>query len=104
MWQIRDLDSARPAPQSICMADPDVLIQLQHKQASCSRFVVADNPDLVTVHYTCPGNGFGRTSIRVETPRLAQIDTQGIADNIPFAYRAEARRMGTCSSQTSSAR
>lgn len=95
LWQLRDLDNAGAA-QSICVADPSALLQLRHRNAPCSRLVIADDVKGATVHYTCPANGFGRTELRVETPRLAQIETQGIADNAPFAYRAEARRIGVC--------
>jgi hypothetical protein len=48
------------------------------------------------VQYTCRGRGYGRTHIRRETSRLVQIDTQGIADGRPFAFAAEARRVGDC--------
>jgi hypothetical protein len=51
----------------------------------------------VTVHYTCPGSGHGRTTIRKETNRLVQIDTQGIASGSPFSRTFEARRGGSCS-------
>jgi len=95
LWQLRDLDNAS-AQQSICVADPSALLQLRHRNAPCSRLVIADSTSAATVHYTCPAGGFGRTELRVETPRLAQIDTQGIANNAPFAYRAEARRIGVC--------
>ena len=97
LWQIREMNKANAPPQSICVSDPAVLTQLQHRQSPCSRFVITNEAQLVTIHYTCPANGFGRTSLRVETSRLAKIDTQGIVDNVPFAYRAEARRVGDCS-------
>jgi hypothetical protein len=96
LWQIREFGQ-RSAAQSICVADPDLLTQVQHRGAPCSRLVIANEARSATVHYTCPAHGFGRTSVRVETSRLAKIDTQGIFDNAPFAYRAEARRVGTCS-------
>ena len=96
-WQLRDLDNNRATQQSICVAEPGALIQIRHRGAPCSRLVVAQDTEAATVHYTCPANGFGRTSVRVETPRLVQIDTQGIINNAPFAYRAEARRIGPCS-------
>jgi hypothetical protein len=96
LWQIREIDNAHAAPHSICISDPGMLTQLQHRQSPCSRFIIANEAQLITVHYTCPANGFGRTSVRVETSRLAKIDTQGIVDNAPFAYRAEARRVGDC--------
>ena len=96
LWQIRELGNNSAVARTLCIGDPSVLLQLEHRQASCSRLVVTDNPQILTVHYTCPANGFGRTSVRVETPGLAKIDTQGIAGNTPFAYRAEARRLGPC--------
>jgi hypothetical protein len=103
LWQLRDLDDARAAPQSICVADPSILMQVQHRNAPCSRLVIASDPKGATVHYTCPLSGFGRTSLRVETPRLARIDTQGIVDNAPFALRAEARRVGNCGATAANA-
>lgn len=95
-WQLRDLDDPRAAPQSLCIADPILLMQLRHRTAPCTRLVVADSNRAATVHYTCPASGFGQTALRVETPRLAQINTQGIVENRPFAFRAEARRVGPC--------
>lgn len=96
LWQLRDLDEAGARPQSLCVADPHILMQIQHRNSPCTRLVIANDPKGATVHYTCPATGFGRTSLRVETPRLAKIDTQGISDKIPFAYRIEARRTGAC--------
>lgn len=97
LWQLRNLDEAGTMPRSLCVIDPAMLFQVQHRNAPCSRLVIADGADGATVHYTCPANGFGQTSVRVESSRLARIDTQGISDATPFAYRAEARRVGTCS-------
>ncbi|HEY9554216.1 DUF3617 domain-containing protein [Allosphingosinicella sp.] len=102
LWQLRDLDSDERYPP-ICVADPAILMQLQHRNSPCSRLVISGDARSATVHYTCPASGFGRTSLRVETPRLAQIDTQGISDNAPFAYRIEARRAGPCPSGKSQA-
>lgn len=96
LWRLRNLEDARARPQSICIADPHMLMQVQHRNSPCARLVIADDATGATVHYTCPAGGFGRTSLRVETPRLAKIDTQGISGNAPFAYRAEARRIGSC--------
>ena len=95
LWKLRNLDDRRPLP-SICIGDPNLLMQVQHRNSPCSRLVIANGERGATVQYTCPAGGFGRTSIRVETPRLAQIDTQGIVENTPFGYRAEARRVGPC--------
>ena len=97
LWQVRELGAASAAaPQRICISDTAMLMQLQHRNASCSRRVISSEATSATVHYTCPANGFGTTSVRVETPRLAKIDTQGIMDKVPFAFRAEIRRVGPC--------
>lgn len=95
-WSLRELDGGNDAPRSICMTDPNVFIQLEHPSLPCSRLVIDNDARGATVHYTCPAGGYGRTAIKVETARLAMIDTQGIAGNRPFAYRAEARRVGAC--------
>lgn len=104
LWQIRELSNDRAVPQSICIVDPTMLLQVKHYKEPCSRLVIADQADGATVHYTCPANGFGRTSLRVETSRLAKIDTQGIIDKTPFAFRAEARLVGPCSPKRSARR
>jgi hypothetical protein len=98
LWQVRDLEDTSARPISVCVGDPTVLLQLEHKQTACSRIVITNEANVATVHYTCPANGFGRTSLTVETPRLAKIDTQGIVGNAPFAFTAEARRVGSCQS------
>ena len=40
--------------------------------------------------------GYGLTRIRYETPRLIQLDSQGVANGLPFAFAAEGRRVGNC--------
>ena len=80
----------------ICLMDGNDLIQLQHPRAKCSRIVIEDTPSEVTVQYTCAGKGYGRTNIRRESSRLIQIDSQGIANGLPFAFAAEARMVGSC--------
>jgi hypothetical protein len=97
LWEIRPLGSSR-AVHNVCVTDPMMLTQIQHPQAPCSRYIISDDAQGVTVQYTCSPTGYGRSSVRVETPRLAKIDTQGLMDNAPFAYRAEARRIGSCDS------
>lgn len=94
-WVLR---SATPgtAPVTICLGDPRLLLQIQHRAAACSQFVIANDPTATTVHYTCPGAGHGRTTIRVETPRLIHVDSQGIANNAPFDWTLEGRRVGQC--------
>lgn len=80
----------------ICVRSGEELIQLKHRQTGCSRFIVEDGPARVTVQYTCPGDGYGRTNIRRETAALVQIESQGIASGLPFQFVAEARRTGNC--------
>jgi hypothetical protein len=89
---IRDNDTER----TICLRDGRELIQLQHQDRGCSRFVVNDSANAVTVQYTCRGNGYGRTTIRREGDKLVQIQTQGIHNGTPFSYSAEGRHAGSC--------
>lgn len=94
-WEIRSRDNP-DVNRSFCMADARVLLQLRHPNNVCTRYVISDDQREATVQYSCAASGNGRTTIRVETPRLVQIDTQGIADQSPFAFSAEARRTGEC--------
>jgi hypothetical protein len=92
-WNLRIRDNGT---QRICVRDGRELIQLRHRQAGCSRFVVQDGADEVVVQYTCRGNGYGRTSIRREGNALVQIQSQGIEGGTPFSFSAEARYSGSC--------
>ena len=94
-WELRERASI--APQKLCVPSGRRLIQLRHPGVQCSTFVVEDGPVQVVVQYTCAGHGYGRTRVRRETNRLVQIDSQGIADGLPFDFSAEARRVGDCS-------
>ena len=93
-WEMRVREGGQV--ERICLQDARRLIQLRHPGAPCERLIVGDTPSEVTVQYTCRGRGYGRTHIRRETDQLVQIDTQGIVDGLPFAYAAEARRVGDC--------
>ncbi|WP_264422562.1 DUF3617 domain-containing protein [Novosphingobium sp. KCTC 2891] len=94
-WEVRERGE-RPAAQRRCIGTGRQLIQIRHAQQMCRSYVVEDGVAAVTVHYSCQGNGFGRTRIRFENPRLAQIETQGVASGLPFDFAAEARRVGAC--------
>jgi hypothetical protein len=94
-WEMRARD-APGEPRRLCLSNARRLIQLRHPGQNCSRVVVEDTADAVTVQYTCPGRGYGRTHIRRETDNLVQIDSQGIAQGLPFSFDAEARRVGAC--------
>ncbi len=97
-WQLR-AQRLGAESRALCLADTRALLQIRHAGASCSRFVISSTPREATVHYTCPGAGHGRTTIRVETPRLVQIESQGIAENAPFAITYEGRRIGDCAAR-----
>jgi hypothetical protein len=94
-WQLRERGKD-VVLQTMCLGDARRMIQIEHPRANCSRYIIEDTPNSVTVHYTCPGAGHGRTTIRSETNRLVQIDTQGIAQGRPFSQAIEARRTGGC--------
>lgn len=94
-WQLRERGSDK-VMQTLCLGDARRMIQVYHPRSGCSRYVIEDTPNSVTVHYTCPGAGHGRTTIRAETNRLVQIDTQGIAEGRPFSQAIEGRRIGGC--------
>lgn len=93
-WTIKQRGGA--GDRKICVRSGTELIQLVHRDSGCSQFVVEDGAARVTVQYTCPGNGYGRTSIRRETPGLVQLESQGIQSGMPFQMTAEARRTGSC--------
>jgi hypothetical protein len=94
-WALRSRSDPAQS-RSLCLGDPVLLLQLRHGAAACTRFVVANDPRGATVQYRCPGSGNGRTSIRVETPRLVQLESQGIMNNEPFVVEFEGRRVGEC--------
>ncbi|PKP90881.1 MAG: hypothetical protein CVT75_10425 [Alphaproteobacteria bacterium HGW-Alphaproteobacteria-14] len=93
-WTIKQRGGA--PDRKICLKTGVELIQIMHRENGCNQFVVEDGAARVTVQYTCPGNGYGRTSIRRETGALVQLESQGIHDGMPFQLIAEARRTGSC--------
>lgn len=101
-WQLRSLDGGG-AIKTLCLGDPRVLLQLRHGTTSCSRFLITNTATQAVVNYSCAGAGNGRTSVRVETPRVIQIESQGIADKAPFDVAYEGRRIGSCPATTATA-
>jgi hypothetical protein len=93
-WEVRRF--AGNSLGTICLGDRTLLAQVQHRGGACSRELVSSNGRAVTVQYSCRGTGSGRTTLRVETPRLVQIDSQGLDSGQHFAIRGEARRIGPC--------
>ena len=102
LWSIHALEKGEADVAPYCVADPTRLLQFRHPSANCTRLVITDTPRIATIQYSCPGAGWGRTSVRVVSPTMLRLDTQGIADNAPFALSAVARRLGDCSLQRAS--
>ncbi|HEX8655442.1 MAG TPA: hypothetical protein VF693_09495 [Allosphingosinicella sp.] len=94
LWQLRSLDNGRTLAE-ICLGDRWQLAQPHHRGIACSRNVVSRAQDAIEIRYNCPA-AFGQTAIRVETSRLARIESQGVDNGVPFGFRAEARRVGAC--------
>ena len=99
-WALRSRSNPSQS-RALCLGDPVLLFQLRHGSAACTRFVVSSDPRVATVQYRCPGAGNGRTTVRVETPRLVQIESQGILNNEPFVIEYEGRRVGECAAKDS---
>ena len=95
VWRLHEIGS-RAAGDSMCVRYPRLLLQIHHRASQCARFVVSTDARAVTVHYTCPGAGYGRSTLRLEQPGLARIQTQGLARGAPFEMDYEARRGGAC--------
>lgn len=94
-WEIT-LHGEQNSAAQLCIDHGRKLIQIRHARENCRRFVIEDTPKSVVVQYTCPAGGYGHTKIRFENPRLAQLETQGIDNGLPFNFTAEARRSGSC--------
>ena len=97
LWELTGVPGAK-APVRQCIGNLAALAQYEHRAKSCTPTTVSDNGKVTVINYTCPGSDFGRTSIKVVTPRNLRIDTQGISGGLPFAYAIDARRIGECKS------
>lgn len=95
MWELQEKGS-KAAPRRVCVRDPMLLMQVRHGTSVCSRFVIENLEKRGTVYYTCPGAGHGQTAIRIESSKLFQLNSQGIADQSPFNISYEARYAGAC--------
>ncbi|AQR73855.1 hypothetical protein [Sphingomonas sp. LM7] len=93
-WQLKSPDGTT---RRVCVANPASLIQIVHGNTQCEHFVMENSERSATVRYTCPSHGHGRTAISVDTPRVINIQTQGVANGAPFSEQYEGRRIGACS-------
>lgn len=94
LWEIDPLGPGATA--KLCIADPMTFASYEHRGKTCTRVVISDGPNGAVIQYTCSGGGFGRSTVKALTPRSLRVDTQGIADNAPFQYVFQARRVGAC--------
>lgn len=92
-WQLRETDGS---VRSLCLGDASQLLQLRHGGSACKITVLDDSRERTTVHYSCAGTGYGRTTLTVETPRLVHVDTQGVANGQAFVLDFEGRNTGSC--------
>lgn len=95
LWELRSRGD-QSENRSICVADPAAFLTLQHEGATCSRFVIDNAQRMATVQYSCASVGNGQTTVRVETPRLVQIESQGVVNRELFSVHLEGRRTGGC--------
>jgi hypothetical protein len=93
LWEI---DRGPGQTVRVCAPNPAMLAQYEHRNRTCNRTVIRDSGDSATFSYTCPGAGFGQSTISVLTPRSLRVETQGISGNAPFNYVFQARRVGNC--------
>lgn len=94
-WVLHAFDRSVP-DRKLCIDDAYDLIQLRHPGAACARFVLTNDPNMATVHYTCAGAGYGRTTIKVESGQLVTLESQGLVNQSPFQVSLEGRRTGAC--------
>ena len=103
LWEISGIPGAKVSARE-CVADMASLARYEHKSRPCTMKVTSDSPDSAVVDYSCGGAGFGHTKIDLISPRSLRIDTQGVADNLPFSYVLQARRVGDCPAINTAAR
>lgn len=94
-WTLKEHGSREPG-QKICLGNPELLLQIQHGNATCSRYVIENGPRKLRVSYKCGRAGQGVTEIKLESSSLVQISSQGISNNAPFSFNLEGRRTGSC--------
>jgi len=94
LWEVSGVPGS--PPRRICLADPSVLAQFEHRKAHCTRSVIRDQRTTAEIHYSCSGGGFGQSTVSSLTPRALRIETQGISGDAPFHYVLQARRVGDC--------
>ena len=93
MW---DISRTGAKPVKLCVANPMVLAQFEHRSTKCKREVVRNSASSSVISYHCSAGDFGRSEVTALTPRSLRVETQGISANAPFKYTLQARRVGNC--------
>ncbi|AMO71847.1 DUF3617 domain-containing protein [Sphingorhabdus sp. M41] len=94
-WTLKERGSRDPG-QKLCLGNPELLLQIQHGNANCTRYVIENGPKKLRVSYKCGNAGQGVTEIKQESSSLVQIFSQGFRNNAPFSINLEGRRTGNC--------
>ncbi|WP_417622280.1 DUF3617 domain-containing protein [Parasphingorhabdus sp.] len=94
-WTLTERGSRDPG-KKICIGNPELLLQVEHGNASCTRYVIENGPKKIRVSYKCGAAGHGVTEIKKESSTLVQIYSQGFRNNAPFSITLEGRRTGSC--------
>ncbi len=94
-WTLKERGSSE-AGKKICLGNPEMLLQIQHSNMTCKRYVIENSPKKLRVSYKCGSAGHGVTEIKYESSTLVQIHSQGIRNNAPFSFSMEGRRTGSC--------
>jgi hypothetical protein len=96
-WELTGVEGSKTAVRE-CLTDLAILGRFEHRARSCTAKTLSDNGKVTVINYSCGAGNFGRTSIKVVTPRNIRAETQGISDGLPFSYTIDARRIGECKS------
>ncbi|WP_321323688.1 hypothetical protein [uncultured Parasphingorhabdus sp.] len=94
-WTLKQRGSTGSG-KKVCLGNPELLLQIQHGRANCTRYVIENGPKKLRVSYKCGPAGHGVTEIKQESSTLVQISSQGFRNGEPFSVDFEGRRTGSC--------
>ena len=103
LWEV-SRSAAGSRANKVCVANASAFGQWEHRRMRCTRDVLSSSATDAVIAYTCPGGDFGRSHVRVITPRSLRVETQGISQGFPFNYVLHARRVGECRDRRASLR
>jgi hypothetical protein len=103
LWELSGMQGSR-VPARLCIADLTQLAQIEHRGRSCKRTAIRQAAGSATFTYECAPNEYGRSEIKMVTPRNFKIVSQGIAGGLPFSHTVQARRLGDCQPKSAPSR